>query len=170
MSDFFRHSLRFIVLIFIQFMVLIHIRIGNYVNPFIYPLFLMLLPFRIPHWLLLFMGFGTGFTVDLFMSTPGLHTSASVLLAFVRPYVVRLASGAPLPESASEPTVTEMGNRWFFSYSISLIFVHHLTLFLLESFDPAHLSDSIYRILLSVPVSETLILLLVFFFQTSRKR
>ncbi len=170
MNNFLRHSFRFVALIFIQVMVLNHIHIGGYVNPFIYPLFIMLLPFSMPHWLLLFLGFGTGFTLDLFMSTPGLHTAATVLVAFVRPYIVRLASGAPLPESASEPTIAVMGSRWFFSYSISLIIIHHLALFLLESFDPQHLSDSIYRLLLSAPLSEALILMLVYFFQPPRKR
>ena len=170
MNSFLRNSFIFIALVFFQIMVLNHIRIGSYVNPFIYPLFLILLPFRIPRVLLLFIGFITGFTIDIFMSTPGLHTAASVLLAFVRPFVIRLASGAPLPEHATNPSIIEMGNRWFFSYTISLILIHHIAVFSLESFDPSQLGDTFFRIIISVPVSEILILMLVYFFQPARKR
>jgi len=163
-------GLRFVGLLILQLLVLNHIRIGGYVNPYVYPLFILMLPFAMPGWMLLIAGFMMGFVMDLMMSTPGLHTAATVWLAFMRPAVVRLVSGRPLPESVEEPGIFQLGGRWFFGYSITLISLHHLALFLLESFSFNQIGSSLYRTLLSVPVSEILILLLVYLFSGIKKR
>lgn len=170
MNKVFTNGLRFAGLLILQLMVLNHIRIGGYVNPYVYPLFILMLPFAMPGWLVLIAGFVMGFVMDLMMSTPGLHTAATVWLAFMRPAVVKLVSGRPLPENAEEPGITQLGGRWFFSYSITLISLHHLALFLLESFSFNQIGSSLYRTLLSVPVSEILILLLVYLFSSLKKR
>lgn len=164
------NGLRFAGLLILQLMVLNHIRIGGYVNPYVYPLFILMLPFAMPGWLILIAGFITGFVMDLMMSTPGLHTAATVWMAFMRPAVIRLASGRVLPENAEEPGISQLGGSWFFSYSITLISLHHLALFLLESFSFSQIGSSLYRVLLSVPVSEILILLLVYLFSSIKKR
>lgn len=170
MNKLFVNAVRFVALILLQIMVLNHIRIGGYVNPYVYPLFVLLLPFTFPGWLLLIVGFLLGFTMDLMMSTPGLHTAATVWMAFMRAPIIRLASGRPLPENADEPSVSQLGGYWFLTYSISLITLHHLALFLLESFSTDQIGSSLYRTLLSVPVSEMLILLLVYLFRPTKKR
>lgn len=160
---------RLVGLVLLQVLILNHIRIGGYINPYIYPLFVLLLPFSTPGWLLLFLGFFTGLLVDFFMATPGLHAGATLFLAFMRPTVVRLVTGVSEPENASIPNLSTMGGRWFFSYTITLISLHHLFLFVMESFSFVQLGSTLLRALLSVPVSEILILLLVYFFKPSRK-
>jgi len=164
------NALRFAALLILQLMVLNHIRIGGYVNPYVYPLFILMLPFATPGWLLLIAGFVLGFVMDLMMSTPGLHTAASVWMAFMRPHIIRLVSGRSLPENVNVPNVKELGGRWFFSYSLTLISLHHLALFLLESFSFDQVFSSLYRTLLSVPTSEMLIMLLVYLFSSIKKR
>lgn len=85
-----RNIFRFIVLVLIQVLILNNIEFSGYINPFLYVLFILLLPFETPAWLLLVSGFALGLTVDLFMNTPGLHAAATVLTAFVRPFVLRI--------------------------------------------------------------------------------
>jgi rod shape-determining protein MreD len=162
-------ALRLIGLVLLQVLILNHIRIGGYINPYVYPLFVLLLPFSTPGWLLLLAGFTTGLLVDFFMATPGLHAGATLFLAFMRPSVVRLVTGTKEPENANIPNLSSMGGRWFFAYSITLISLHHLFLFVLESFSFIQLGSTILRVLLSIPVTEILILLLVYFFKPSRK-
>ena len=80
--------LRFIVLVFIQVFLLKNITLYNLSTPYLYILFILLLPFETPNivivytWHLLL-----GITIDAFYDTPGLHAAACVLLAFVRYYL-----------------------------------------------------------------------------------
>ncbi|MBK9174772.1 MAG: hypothetical protein IPM46_00235 [Flavobacteriales bacterium] len=45
--------------------------------PYLYVLFLIMLPFELPAWAGLLIGAATGLVMDIFASTPGMHTSAS---------------------------------------------------------------------------------------------
>ncbi len=87
-----RFSLIFILLILLQVLLFNNIQFSGYVNPYVYIMFILLLPVEIPSWLLLIISFFTGLIIDLFTGTPGMHTSATVLAGFVRPYVLRIIS------------------------------------------------------------------------------
>ena len=88
--DFFYQLIRFVVLVLIQVLILNNLLLPGVFNPYIYPLFLLLLPIRMPIWLLLLVGFVAGLTIDLFSNTMGMHAAASVLLCFMRPQVLKL--------------------------------------------------------------------------------
>jgi rod shape-determining protein MreD len=79
-----RLSLIFIVLILLQVLLFNNIQFSGYVNPYVYIMFILLLPVEMPSWLLLMLSFFTGLIVDLFCGTPGMHSSATVLAGFVR--------------------------------------------------------------------------------------
>src|SRR6478609_515542 len=96
MSIYLRNAFRFILLVLIQVLLLNKIfliwwtapgGIPPYV-PYIYPLFILLLPFATPVWFLLIAGFAMGVTVDMFMDTGGMHAAACVLMAFLRTIVL----------------------------------------------------------------------------------
>ncbi|MDO8897497.1 MAG: hypothetical protein Q7V19_07585 [Bacteroidales bacterium] len=170
MSNLLTNILRFVGLILLQVLVLNNIRLGGYINPFVYILFVMMLPFSLPGWLLLLSGFGTGLVMDLFMSTPGLHAGAGVFMAFMRPYVIELATGSKEPENVNMPSLSQMGLRWWFSYTSTLVLMHHFALFFLESFSFSQFGGTLMRILFSVIFSQIIILLLSFFFLQKQKR
>ena len=83
-----RYALTFIVLLALQILILNNIKLGGYINPYIYILFIMLLPFEIPGWLLLILGFLTGLTMDAFAGTLGMHSTATLFIAFLRPFIL----------------------------------------------------------------------------------
>ena len=85
-----KNIIRFIVLILVQVLVLNNMNLGGYLNPYIYVLFLLLLPANINRSLLLIIAFITGLTIDYFANTLGLHAAASVFLAFLRPGTINL--------------------------------------------------------------------------------
>ena len=85
-----RNILRMLVLILFQVLVLNNIQVSGYINPYMYVLFILLLPFETPRWLLLISGFAIGISIDLFANTLGMHTSATVFMAFLRPYILKL--------------------------------------------------------------------------------
>ena len=162
--------IRFVVLVLLQVLVINHIRLGGYVHPYIYMVFVMLLPFSTPKWQLLVFGFVIGLIVDLFTGTPGLHAGATTLMAFCRPSIIKLVSGNQKFENITEPNIGQLGGLWFFRYALCMIFIHHFALFFLESFSFRLIGQVLLRILLSVPVSVFLIMMIMFIFKTEKKR
>ena len=162
--------IRFVVLVLLQVLVINHIRLGGYVHPYIYMIFIMLLPFSTPKWQLLVLGFALGLTVDLFTGTLGLHAGATTLMAFCRPSIIKLVSGNQKFENITEPNLGQLGGIWFFRYALCMVFIHHLALFFLVLFSFRLIGQVMLRILLSVPVSIFLIMMILFIFKTEKRR
>lgn len=162
--------IRFVILVLFQVLVINHIRLGGYVHPYIYLIFIMLLPFNIPNWQLLVLGFTLGLTVDLFTGTPGLHAGATTLMAFCRPFIIRLISGNQKFDSIQEPSLSQLDGIWFLRYALFMVLIHHFALFFLESFSFKLFGQVMFRILLSVPVSVFLIMMILYIFKTDKKR
>ncbi|HSG67906.1 MAG TPA: rod shape-determining protein MreD [Bacteroidales bacterium] len=159
-----KNILRFVVLVILQVFVLNNIRINGYINPYLYVLFILLLPFETPGWLLLLSSFFMGLTIDMFAHTPGMNAAASVFIAFMRPGVIRLLSGSKGIEPGMKPGIKSMGFKWFFLYSMMLIFVHHLVLFYIEIFRFSEFSQTFYRVVLSTLASLLLVILVEYLF------
>lgn len=162
--------IRFVLLVIAQVLVINHIRLGGYVHPYIYLIFVMLLPINMPGWQLLLSGFGMGLAIDLFMGTLGMHAGATTLMAFCRPAIIRLVSGNQKFENVREPNINQMGFPWFLRYTLCMVTVHNFTLFMLEGFTFHLVGQALVRILLSVPVSMFLILLILYFFTPTKKK
>jgi rod shape-determining protein MreD len=126
-------------------------------------MFILLLPVEIPSWLLLLLSFATGLIIDFFSVSPGMHTSATVLTGFLRPYILRIVSPRDGYEQGSEPSMITYGFRWFLAYAFLMVFIHHTTLFYLEVFRLAHFFRTLLRVLLSSFFSLTFILLIEFY-------
>ena len=162
--------IRFVVLLLFQVLVINHIRLGGYVHPHIYLIFIMLLPFNTPKWQLLVLGFVLGLSIDLFTGTPGLHAGATTLMAFCRPSIIKLVSGNLKFENIQEPSLGQIDGMWMFRYVLCMVFVHHFALFFLESFSFHLIGQVLLRILLSVPVSIFLIMMILYIFKREKKK
>ena len=162
--------IRFVVLVLFQVLVINHIRLGGYVHPYIYLTFILLLPFSMPKWQLLVLGFALGLTIDLFTGTPGLHAGATTLMAFCRPGIIRLISGNQKFDSIQEPSLGQLDGIWFLRYALIMVLIHHFALFFLESFSFQLLGQVLLRITLSVPVSVFLIMMILYIFKNEKKR
>jgi rod shape-determining protein MreD len=161
-----RFGLALIVLVLAQLLIFNNIQFSGYVNPYVYILFILMLPYEIPSWLLLILAFATGLLMDLFSGSPGMHTSSTVFAGFIRPYVLRIISPKDGYEPASKLSMRVYGFRWFLAYSFSVIFFHHLLLFYLEVFRFADLFRTMSRVLLSSLFTFTFILLIEFYRST----
>lgn len=162
--------IRFVVLVLFQVLVINHIRLGGYVHPYIYLIFIMLLPFNTAKWQLLVLGFALGLTIDLFTGTPGLHAGATTLMAFCRPFIIKIISVNQKFENIQEPNIELLGGAWFLRYAVCMVLVHHFALFFLESFSFRLIGQVLLRILLSVPVSIFLIMMILYIFKSEKKR
>jgi rod shape-determining protein MreD len=155
-----RHSLIFILLLLLQVLLFNNIQFSGYVNPYIYLMFILLLPFEIPAWLLLIISFFTGLVIDLFSGTPGMHSSATLLAGFVRPFVLRIIAPRDGYESGADPSMFVYGFRWFLFYTSIIVVIHHTALFYLEVFRFTDFFRTLARVTLSSVFSITFILLL----------
>ena len=158
-----RFGLIFILLILLQVLLFNNIQFSGYVNPYVYIMFILLLPIDIPSWLLLLLSFATGLLIDFFSGSPGMHSSATVLAGFVRPYVLRIVAPRDGYESGSDPSMLIYGFRWFFFYTLLIVLVHHTALFYLEVFRFADFFRTMLRVILSSLFSISFILLIEYY-------
>jgi rod shape-determining protein MreD len=158
-----RFGLILIVLVLLQVLLFNNIQFSGYVNPYIYIIFILLLPVEIPSWLLLLLSFGTGMIIDLYSGSPGMHSSASVLAGFVRPYVLRLISPRDGYETGAQPSMLIYGFRWFLLYSMIIVIVHHTALFYLEVFRFTDFFRTLLRVMLSSLFTIIFVLIIEFY-------
>ena len=158
-----RNIARFIILIIVQLLVFDSIQFSGYINPYIYVLFILLLPFETPKWLLLASAFLLGFIIDIFSNTLGMHTAATVFMAFLRPYILDLISPRDGYESGTVPRIFYYGVNWFTRYAFILILAHHFVLFYVEIFRFGNFFSTFLRVILSTVISLIFIVLSQFF-------
>jgi len=170
-KELYTNAIRFILLGLFQVLVLQ--RIGQafpafpYVNIFIYPLFILLLPFRIDTMLLIVLGFILGFSVDWFYDSPGIHASVMVLVAYFRPALIRRIEPKGGYTANSSPTPKRMGWNWFFRYSAILMGVHLFFYFSVEAFTYAYIVSILLKTAVAFVLSMIFILLLMAIFNPS---
>ncbi len=148
-TDIIKNTGLFILLVLLQILLMDNIQFSGYVIPYIYILFIILLPIEIPAWLLLVLSFLAGLVIDLFNGTLGLHASATTFAGFVRPYVLRFLAPRDGYDSGSSPRPEQYGWRWFLVYVSLIVFVHHFTLFYIEVFRLTNFFSTLLRVLLS---------------------
>lgn len=140
---------RFLILILVQVVVLNNVQFSGFINPFVYIMFIMMLPVRMPKAFLLLAAFLTGLVVDVFSNTMGMHAAACVFMAYVRPTVLRIMAPRDGYETESSPSVKELGFTWFLIYAATLTFIHHFILFYIEVFRFSEFFTTFLRVLLS---------------------
>ena len=158
-----RNIFRFVVVVLFQVLVMDNVMLNGYMVPYVYLLFILLMPFETPRWIVLISGFMLGLGIDLFEHTPGMHTAASVLLAFVRPYILSLLAPRDGYEPETFPRVHFYGFTWFLKYTLLMVLVHHLALFYLEVFQLQNFFSTLSRVILSSILSASTIVLSQFF-------
>ncbi len=143
------YLLSFVFFITIQVFILNNIQLSGYINPFMYIMFILLLPFETPKWLLLFVAFCLGITIDIFSDTPGMHASATVFIGFLRPYILKAIAPREGYETSSMPRIKSLGLAWVIKYTLILTVLHHSFLFGIEVFKLSGVFFIIGRTILS---------------------
>lgn len=160
------NSIRFIVLIATQVFLLKNFGYYNLSIPYLYILFILLLPFGIPNALLFLLAFFTGITIDVFYNTLGLNALACTVMAFVRIVFISVTVQSNGFDNEPEPSLGIMGFRWFVFYATILTLFHHLVLFSFETFKFSELGYTLIRVVLSTLFTVFLIIITEFaFFQ-----
>ena len=165
------NTIRFLVLVFMQVFLLKNITFYNLSTPYLYILFILLLPFEVPNILLFVLSFLLGLPIDAFYDPPGLHAAACVVLALVRIMFISITVQKDGFDNEPEPTLSIMGFRWFFTYALVLTLFHHFFLLNLEVFSFSEIQYTLSRVVLSSIFTVFLMLIsgLLFFRRKERK-
>jgi rod shape-determining protein MreD len=165
-----KYFLILVILLFAQILVLNNINLSGFINPYLYILFILWLPFELKDWIVLLLGFGLGLTIDMFMSTPGIHTSATLFLAFSRKYVLYYMKPRDGYDANTSPSLKTMGISWYVTYAAILISLHHLFYFFVEIFRISDILYVISRAIASIIVTFVLTMIIEFFFSGNEER
>lgn len=157
-NSYLKYTIMFILLVMIQILILNQVQISGYINPFMYILFILLLPVNSPAYALLILAFLMGVTIDVFSNSMGIHAFASVFIAYARPVVIRSVSIRD-EELGDYPGLMQNGFSWFLKYSAIIVFIHHLILFYLEVLTFSDFFNTLLRVFLSAFFSIFIIVL-----------
>jgi hypothetical protein len=149
LNEIIRNIIRYILLVGVQVLIINNIELGRFINPFLYVLFIIILPFETPKWLVLLSAFIIGITIDMFTDTGGMHAAACVFMGYIRPGILKLFSPRDGYEFGTQPTVQYLGIPWFLSYAGILVLAHHLILFYVEIFRFSEFFSTFFRVIIS---------------------
>jgi hypothetical protein len=163
----FKYIIIFILLVLLQVLVIDNINPGGWINPYLYPYLLLILPFSVAGWLIIFLAFLLGLTIDIFHYSPGMHASACVLAGFIRTFYFNYFPPEQEPIENQEPHFHFPGPVPFMLYSSVIIFSHHLLLFSVQTFGNVAIWDIMLRTITNTALSLVAIWLfdLLFFFK-----
>jgi rod shape-determining protein MreD len=169
-NPFFRRLVAFVLLILLQSFVLSRLPLGTYVQPCIYIFFILQLPFGYSRVAALLWAFALGFFVDLLSSDMiGIHIACTLVVAYVRPYVLKLFSPKMDFDTYLVPSFRTLGWRFGISYLLLMVGWHQSLFFFLDVFGFYDFWHTIVRIVLSTLCSVVFILVLQAVLPDNRK-
>jgi len=136
-SDIFINIVRFIVLVFLQVLILNNINLAGFINPYLYIIFILLYPLDGNKGLLIFLSFLLGLSIDIFEDSGGVHAAACAFIAYIRPVVLKYSFGVSYEYNSVKIRKADPMER--LTYIASLVFMHHFVMFALEIFNVDHI-------------------------------
>ena len=160
--DLIKYVIQIPIYVLIQVLVLNEILFLSYINPYLYIILIIVLPYKTPKWFLIIYAFFLGFSIDIFSGTLGIHSFASVLIAFCKNSIAKITIPHNIVEQGDELIMQKIGVKSFLTYTFLITLIHLSTLFFLE-----HLNlefKMLFKILLSVITTTILISITQLFF------
>ena len=147
MNNLFVNTFRFILLLAVQIVIFNNMTFLGFIMPLPYILFIILFPINGNKTELLLASFFLGLTMDFFSNSGGIHAAACLILANIRPYIFKFAFGVSYEYQTIKINDSLTPER--FVFIVLAVFIHHITLFLIEAFQINFIWDLLVRSLLS---------------------
>jgi hypothetical protein len=164
-----RYALIGILLLLVQFYFIQNVNFSTWIQPMPYVYLLFILPFSLNRFLILGIAFFMGFVLDGMSDTYGMHAAAAVTLAFVKHYTDRVLLDIDSIQLQGNNYLTPSykGFRYFATYMLLLILLHHLVFFSLDYF-----KFSSFFVIVTVSLLSTIasFLFILLYFLISGKR
>jgi len=116
---------------------------------------------------LLVASFLLGIILDMFSNSGGIHTTASLLLAYFRPSIFKFAFGVSYEYQTIKLNDTLTPER--FSFLLVAVVLHHLVLFIFEAFQFSLLWDILIRTLVSSIVTLIICIIIIYLIKPNKR-
>ena len=146
---------RYILIMMLQVLLFDQLQLWGACHPYIYVLCLLMRPITLPHSADMIIGVAAGLIMDVFCNSIGIHMASCILLMYIRPYLIGVIVNDKdrLNEQIS---LHALGMEALLKYTIIMVLVHHLTVFMLAAWSWNHIGF----VLLETMVSSTITILL----------
>lgn len=158
---------RFILLLMMQIAIFNRMDFLGYINPYPYILFILLYPVNGNKYGLLFSSFLLGIIMDMFCNSGGVHATAAISLAALRPTFFKFSFGVSYEYQTIKINDKITPER--FSFIAISVLSHHFILFLLEAFRLSFFLEVLLRTFLSTIFTIIICILLIYLFKISRR-
>lgn len=155
-----RLVITFFIYLILQIVVLRNFVFFDVAFCFVYVACILLLPDEIPPVWVILISFLTGLLVDIFYNTAGVHASASVLVGYLRGYIIKFLFPTKGIENEIVISLKDMGAERFVRYVVILTLIHHSTLFFVEAGGFDFFLITILKIICSVVFTSFMIIIL----------
>lgn len=160
---------RLALLLLAQILIFSNINFSSFINPYIFPLFILLLPFETPRWVLMLFGMFSGLLLDYFLGSTGMHAAAGLLIGYMRPFLINIITPKGT-EFEISPNVYAQGIAWFIVYLGITMFIYLTLYFFVEAATFLNFFFMLLKIFLSTVVSVIFMLIFLFLFSSKKKR
>lgn len=150
-----------------QIIIFNNINLFGFVSPFPYVLFIILFPVNGNKSALLISSFFLGLLLDIFSNSGGIHTTASILLAYFRPSIFKFAFGVSYEYQTIKLNDTLTPER--FSFLFVAILLHHLVLFILEAFQFSLIFDILLRSITSTALTIIISIIIIYLIKPNKR-
>lgn len=138
-TDRIRQVIRAVLILLVQVLVLKRISLGSawlWQNGdiFLYPVIILLLPFRISRHYALLIGFFIGLIIDVFYGTIGVHAFALTATAYARGLLLASLEPRGGYQVSMSPSQYSMGLNWLMTFTSIALLIHVFLYFTAEIF------------------------------------
>lgn len=161
------NTIRFVVFLLLQILIFNNINLLGYLNPYPYVLFILLYPVNSNKSILLLTCFAMGIFLDMFCNSGGIHTMASLILAYIRPSLFKFAFG--LSYEYQTVKIADKISPERITLLLLAIFVHHFILFFFEYFRFDLIFTILTRTLFGTLFTFTICLLIIYIIKPNKR-
>ena len=122
--DWIRQIGRYVIVMMLQVLLFNQLQLWGVCHPYIYVLCLLMMPLTLSQTADMIIGAAVGLVMDVFCNSLGVHTTACILLMFIRPY-----------EQLNSRT---LGITAMAKYVVILVLIHHFMVFMLAAWSWTH--------------------------------
>lgn len=166
-STFLLNIFRFVALLALQIVLFNNINFLGFVNPFPYILFIILYPVNGNRAGLLTASFLLGLAMDMFLNSGGVHATACLVLAFIRPSIFKFSFGVSYEYQTVK--IADKFSPERFSFILIAVLLHHIVLYLLEIFRFNFFWEILWRTLLSTTFTLLLCFIIIYLIKPSKR-
>lgn len=127
----YKYIIHWLLYVAFQVMVLNGVDYLHVATPFLFILFLINLPTELSPISFMLVSFFTGLIVDIFSSTPGIHSFACVLIAYIKPLLCK--AFGPSDAMTLTPSFKTFGQIRYLQYALTMVSIHHFLFYFLEN-------------------------------------